>query len=92
MTPIECPAQYEPAMTDSARLLKLLGKRKFTILQEVFGGRRIWIPKAGARPDCSTCARRDRCIVEWRQQKRPVDSIARHLGVSPKTVYRVLER
>ena len=89
---ISCPSRYVAAEADAAVLLKLLGGTKFAALQKTFGGRRIWIPKAGARPSCLTCKERDKCIITWRQQGQRVDLIARHLGVSAKTVYRVLER
>ncbi len=92
MSTLNCPSHYTAADNDAARLLSLLGEPKFTALQKAFGGRRIWIPKAGTRPSCLTCCQRDKCIKDWRKQHRPVADIARHLGVSPKTVYRVLER
>lgn len=59
-------------------------------LQAAFGGRRIWIPKAGSTLRCSICRDRDRCIRSWRGQGQPIANIAKRLGVSPKTVYRVL--
>lgn len=59
-------------------------------LQDAFGGRRVWIPKPEAKVRCLSCRSRDRCIRAWRREGRPVGSIARSLGISQQTVYRVL--
>jgi hypothetical protein len=90
--PISCPKRYRAADSDAAWLFKFLGPAKFAALQQRFGGRRLWVPKAGTRASCLTCLDRDACILEWRASGRRVDEIGRYLGVSPKTVYRVLER
>lgn len=71
-------------------LLKVLGSRRLAALQAVLGGKRVWIPKAGVNFRCSVCSRRDDCIRAMRRQGIPVENISRRLGVSPKTVYRVL--
>lgn len=86
-----CPSSFKPAINDTARLLQVLGAPALRILQQAFGGRRVWVPKKGTRLPCIACEERDDCIGQWRRQGSTVASIARHLGVSPKTVYRVLE-
>ena len=85
-----CPASHQPRDSDAARLLKLLGSRRLAALQVAFGGRRLWIPKVGSNLRCSVCGTRDQCIRSWRGQGLSVASISKRLGVSPKTVYRVL--
>jgi hypothetical protein len=85
-----CTFAFRPADTDGARLLKVLGARRLADLQAAFGGKRVWIPKSGANTRCTVCALRDRCIRAWRRRGLPVENIARSLGVSAKTVYRVL--
>ncbi len=89
---LSCPGKFTAEDSDVARLLKLLGPAKFKVLQKAFGGRRVWVPKGGTRLSCMTCRERDRCIRDWRRQGKPVEEISNFLGVSPKTVYRVLER
>jgi hypothetical protein len=84
-----CPFRYEPAAVDAARLLAVLGRRRLAALQAAFGGKRVWIPKAGSRLPCLACVSRDRCIRAWRREGRPAAEIARRLGLSLKTVYRV---
>ena len=81
---------FRPDGSDGARLLKLLGARRLALLQSAFGGRRVWVPKAGTNMRCVACRLRDRCIREWRRRGLPVGGIARSLGVSAQTVYRVL--
>lgn len=85
-----CASSPQPIDSDAARLLKLLGSRRLALLQSAFGGRRLWIPKAGSNLRCSVCRLRDQCIRTWRGQGLSIAVIARRLGVSPKTVYRVL--
>lgn len=85
-----CPASLSPVDSDAARLLKLLGSRRLAALQTAFGGRRLWIPKSGSNLRCSVCRYRDQCIRTWRAQGLSIVIIAKRLGVSPKTVYRVL--
>lgn len=85
-----CAASPQPIDSDAARLLKLLGSRRLALLQAAFGGRRLWIPKAGSNLRCSVCRFRDQCIRTWRGQGLSIAAIAKRLGVSPKTVYRVL--
>lgn len=85
-----CTFAFRPSDTDGARLLKVLGARRLAELQAAFGGKRVWIPKAGANTRCIVCTLRDRCIRTWRRRGLPVENIARSLGVSAKTVYRVL--
>ncbi|MCM2304132.1 MAG: helix-turn-helix domain-containing protein [Elusimicrobia bacterium] len=85
-----CAASPSPIDSDAARLLKILGTRRLAALQAAFGGRRLWIPKAGSNLRCSVCRHRDQCIRTWRSQGLSIGVIARRLGVSPKTVYRVL--
>ena len=85
-----CAASPSPIDSDAARLLKILGTRRLAALQAAFGGRRLWIPKAGSNLRCSVCRHRDQCIRTWRGQGLSIGVIARRLGVSPKTVYRVL--
>lgn len=79
-----------PVDSDAARLLKILGSRRLGALQAAFGGRRLWIPKAGSNLRCSVCRTRDECIRTWRKQGVGIPVIAKRLGVSSKTVYRVL--
>lgn len=85
-----CQASLQPIDSDAAKLLKLLGSRRLALLQSAFGGRRLWIPKAGSNLRCSVCRFRDDCIRAWRAQGVSIASIAKRLGVSPKTVYRVV--
>ncbi len=81
---------FQPDDTDGARLLKLLGARRLALLQAAFGGQRVWVPKSGVNMRCIACRLRDRCIREWRKRGLPVAGIARSLGISAQTVYRVL--
>lgn len=90
MPSTRCAASHQPIDSDAARLLKLLGSRRLASLQAAFGGRRLWIPKAGSNLRCSVCRFRDQCIRAWREQGLSIVLIAKRLGVSPKTVYRVL--
>ncbi|MBI3564152.1 MAG: hypothetical protein HY079_03035 [Elusimicrobia bacterium] len=85
-----CTFAFRPTDTDGARLLAVLGARRFGELQAAFGGRRIWIPKSGVNMRCIVCSLRDRCIRTWRRRGMPAENIARSLGLSAKTVYRVL--
>ena len=85
-----CLASHKPRDSDAAQLLKILGSRRLSALQAAFGGRRLWIPKSGSNLRCSVCDTRDQCIRTWRGQGLSIASIAKRLGVSPKTVYRVL--
>jgi hypothetical protein len=85
-----CTYAFRPADTDGARLLKVLGARRLAALQAAFGGKRVWVPKSGANMRCVVCSLRDRCIRAWRRRGLPVENIARSLGVSAQTVYRVL--
>ena len=85
-----CTYEFRADGTDGARLLEVLGADALERLQTAFGGRRVWIPKRGVRLRCSVCVSRDRCIRAWHGDGVPVPSIARGLGVSVKTVYRVL--
>ncbi len=87
-----CPARFSAVGSDAARLLKVLGQARFERLQKAFGGRRLWIPKSGTHYPCGACSRRVRCIRRWRKQGRPARAIAERLGLSPKTVYRVLAK
>ncbi len=91
MTNLKCPCKYRGIDSDTARMLVILGKRRFAALQKAFSGRRVWIPKYGSRIPCGICANRNRCIQAWRDLGLPVAAISRFLKVSPKTVYRVLE-
>ena len=90
MAKSRCTFSFRPADTDGARLLEVLGARRLAALQAAFGGKRVWIPKTGANIRCVVCSQRDRCIRTWRRRGLPVDTISRKLGVSPKTIYRVL--
>lgn len=90
MAKTRCTFAYRPADTDGARLLKVLGARRLAALQSAFGGKRVWVPKAGGNTRCIVCSLRDRCIRAWRRRGLPVENIARSLGVSAQTVYRVL--
>ncbi len=91
MRPIACPDAHAGKDSDAALLLRLVGSRTFAFLQRAFGGRRVWIPKQGARLACKTCRLRDECIRLWRRQGHSASEIARYLRISPKTVYRVLK-
>lgn len=90
VTRTRCQNSLQPIDSDAARLLKLLGSRRLSALQSAFGGRRLWIPKAGSNLRCSVCRFRDDCIRSWRKQGVSIANIAKRLGVSPKTVYRVI--
>ncbi|MEK7232745.1 MAG: helix-turn-helix domain-containing protein [Elusimicrobiota bacterium] len=81
---------FQPIDSDAARLLKLLGARRMAAIQAALGGRRIWIPKSGINPRCAVCGLRDECIRAWRRQGMSVARIAKRVGISAKTVYRVL--
>lgn len=85
-----CTYEFRSDGTDGARLLEVLGADALERLQTAFGGKRLWVPKRGVKLRCSVCATRDRCIRTWRRDGLPVPHIARGLGVSAKTVYRVL--
>lgn len=73
------------------RLLEVLGPRAMRALQDEFGGKRVWVPKAGARMPCAACKVRAECVRRWRREGRSPRAIAEYLGVSPKTVYRLLD-
>ena len=85
-----CNAVYRGGATQTGRLLELLGHRNFKVLQREFGGKRVWIPKEGSLMPCAACSSRDGCIRAWRRQGMSVAAISRHLGISPKTTYRVI--
>ena len=87
--PLACPADYCAKDSTIARLLEALGREDFRLLQKHFGGERLWIPKTGARPSCAACRWRNRCVRTWRGQGLSIAVIARHLGVSAKTIYRI---
>src|SRR5271166_663059 len=84
-----CPSRYKPADIDAARLLAVLGPHRLHALQEAFGGKRLWIPKAGMRLPCLACVSRDRCVRLWRREGRTAVEIGTRLGLSLKTVYRI---
>ncbi|MBI5200147.1 MAG: helix-turn-helix domain-containing protein [Elusimicrobia bacterium] len=91
MHSLNCRWGFEPADRHAIRLLEILGSRAFTRLQEEFGGKRVWVPKAGARFPCAACNVRSSCVKRWRKAGRTPQAIAEHLGVSAKTVYRLLD-
>lgn len=86
---LSCPSSYQRGC-EGGLLLEMLGPKVFKKVQKAFGGKRVWIPKPGARMPCGVCALRDACIRAWRGQGQTVASISRHLGISAKSVYRVL--
>ncbi|MBI4423200.1 MAG: helix-turn-helix domain-containing protein [Elusimicrobia bacterium] len=88
---VDCRYGFEPEDRHAIRLLKLLGPRAFQALQTEFGGMRVWVPKPGARFPCGACRTREACARRWRQEGQTPAKIARHLGVSVKTVYRLLD-
>lgn len=90
MAKTRCTYAFRPADADGARLLKVLGARRLAALQAAFGGKRVWVPKSGTNMRCIVCRLRDRCIRAWRRRGVPVDNIARSLGISSQTIYRVL--
>lgn len=87
-----CRKTYQPADSDAAILLAVIGEKKMEKLQRLLGGRRVWIPKPGSRLRCLTCQARDQCIVLWRKDGRSARDIARFLGLSSKTVFHVAAR
>ena len=89
MTKIRC-STYRPDDSDSARLQKILGNKRFEALQAAFGGKKVWVPKAGTGAGCQACAKRNLCILAWRDSGVPVATIAARLQLSVKTVYRVI--
>lgn len=89
MAKIDC-ASFRSDDSDSAQLLEILGSERFAALQAVFGGKKVWVPKAGTGAGCQACRTRDGCILAWRGRGVSVAAIAARLGLSPKTVYRVL--
>ena len=91
MRPLDCQDGFTPADRHAVRLHKLLGPRAFHVLQEEFGGKRVWVPKPGARFPCAACRTRGKCARRWKSAGRRPEVIAKHLGVSVKTVYRLLE-
>lgn len=91
MHSMNCKWGFIPADRHAIRLLDLLGSRAFNALQEEFGGKRVWVPKAGARFPCAACKVRAGCVKRWRKAGRSPQLIAEHLGVSSKTVYRLLD-
>ena len=89
---MNCRKSYEPKRSDLAVLLAVIGRRRFARLQKELGGRRLWIPKPGARLACMACVRRDECIYVWRKEGRKASEVASFLGLSPKTVFHVAAR
>lgn len=85
-----CSLGFDSNGTDAARLFQILGPRRFSQIQAVFGGKKIWIPKAGANLRCQACRLRNDCIRTWRKRGTSVEEIARRMGLSVKTIYRVL--
>jgi hypothetical protein len=85
-----CIFSCRPDDSDGATLLRILGPERVAALQAALGGKRVWIPKAGINFESSVCSMRDDCINTMRRQGLPVETISERLGVSPKTVYRVL--
>ena len=81
---------FVPADRHAVHLMELLGPRLFKILQEEFGGKRVWVPKPGARFPCAACRTRGKCARLWGTEGQRPEVIARTLGVSIKTVYRLL--
>ncbi|MEQ1919605.1 MAG: helix-turn-helix domain-containing protein [Elusimicrobiota bacterium] len=92
MPRLRCASSLQPVDSDAARLLKILGAKRLAAFQAAFGGRRLWIPKAGTNLRCAVCTQRDQCIRTWRSQGQGIASIAKRLGISSKTVYRILGR
>ncbi len=90
MTTPRCSLGFNSNGSDAALLFQVLGPRRFAKLQAVFGGQKVWIPKAGANLRCQACKLRDECIRRWRKRGSSVDAISRRMGLSPKTIYRVL--
>lgn len=88
---MNCRWGFVPADRHAIRLLELLGPRAFRSLQEEFGGKRVWVPKSGARFPCAACKVRGGCVKRWRKAGRTPQAIATDLGVSAKTVYRLLD-
>lgn len=91
MRSLNCRWGFEPADRHAIRLLEILGPRAFNALQEEFGGKRVWVPKPGARFPCAACNVRAGCVHRWWKQGKNPKDIAVHLGVSSKTVYRLLD-
>lgn len=91
MHSLNCRWGFQAADRHAIRLLELLGPRAFTALQDEFGGKRVWVPKAGARFPCAACKVRSGCVKRWRKAGRTPQAIAEHLGVSAKTIYRLLD-
>lgn len=87
---ISCPFEFKPRDNETVILRRIVGQKKFRALQRTFGGRRIWVPKAGKRMPCGLCRRRNLCVHIWHGRGRKVASIARRLSISPKSVYRIL--
>lgn len=91
MYSLNCRWGFKAADRHAIRLLRILGPKSFKILQEEFGGKRIWVPKRGARYPCAACKTRLECAKRWRAEGDSPTKIAEHLGVSIKTVYRLLD-
>lgn len=83
-------ADFKPNHSDSAQLFKILGPKRFSVLQAAFGGRKVWVPKAGNSTGCQSCGKRNSCIFIWRRTGVSAAAIAARVGLSTKTVYRVL--
>lgn len=76
----------------AAELLAILGTEKFRVLQQRFGGQRIWIPKPGGPVLCKQCPERDEHIRELHRLGKPVAWIAEKFGLSNKRVYGIIEQ
>lgn len=72
-------------------MIAIIGPETFRLVQEAFGGRRVWIPKVGAEQPCKRCPARDRRIRRLRSRGESVAALAERFGLSPKRVYGILE-
>lgn len=88
----DCAGPRTPNARKAGRLLAIIGPKKFQEVQRALGGDSVWIPHPRVRADCFACRSRDACIRAWRSRGIRAADISRRLGVSLKTVYRVLER
>ena len=82
--------EHEAEADALAQLINIVGADRFQKVQQIFGGQRVWIPKAGAEQPCRRCPDRDRRIQELRHGGSSVAELAERFGLSPKRVYAIL--
>lgn len=90
LIPYERCREHEAEADALAQLIEIVGADRFQKVQKMFGGQRVWIPKAGAEQPCRRCPDRDRRIQELRHSGSSVVELAERFGLSSKRVYAIL--